>query len=169
MNWDAVGAVGEIIGATAVLLSLLYLGFQIRQNTKSLKSSSYQAAIASMSESSNIIASNEQSARICRTMLFGDTQDLSEDESFMGSAWLTGLFRNYENFYYQHQTGAMEDHLWEGMRRTMVGYYNLPNIGEWWAVRKGIYSTEFSAFLESQENDPEFKLTVVPPHSKHDA
>jgi hypothetical protein len=37
MNWDAVGAVGEIIGATAVLLSVLYLGFQIRQNTKSLK------------------------------------------------------------------------------------------------------------------------------------
>ena len=77
MNWNAVGAVGEIIGATAVLLSLLYLGFQIRQNTRTLKPSSYQAAIASMSESSNIIASNEQSARICRTMLFGDIEDLS--------------------------------------------------------------------------------------------
>ena len=65
MNWNAVGAVGKIIGATAVLLSLLYLGFQIRQNTRTLKSSSYQAAIASMSESSNIIASNEQ---ICKDL-----------------------------------------------------------------------------------------------------
>ena len=169
MNWNAVGAVGEIIGATAVLLSLLYLGFQIRQNTKSLKSSSYQAAIASMSELSNLIASNEQSARICRTMLLGDIQDLSEDESFMGSAWLTGLFRNYENFYYQHQTGAMEDHLWEGMRRTMVGYYNLPNIREWWSVRKEVYSAEFSEFLASQINDPKLKSSFIAPRNEHDA
>ena len=36
MNWDAIGAVGEIIGALGVVLSLVYLATQIRsQNSES--------------------------------------------------------------------------------------------------------------------------------------
>ena len=34
MNWQAIGAMGEILGAAAVVLTLFYLGVQIRQNTK---------------------------------------------------------------------------------------------------------------------------------------
>ena len=30
MNWDAIGAIGEILGAIAVFMSLIYLGRQIR-------------------------------------------------------------------------------------------------------------------------------------------
>ena len=36
MNWEAIGAVGEIIGALAVVVSLIYLATQIRvQNSES--------------------------------------------------------------------------------------------------------------------------------------
>jgi hypothetical protein len=30
MNWDAFGAIGEVVGATAVIITLLFLGVQIR-------------------------------------------------------------------------------------------------------------------------------------------
>jgi hypothetical protein len=30
MNWDAIGAVGELIGAIAVLITLVYLAVQIK-------------------------------------------------------------------------------------------------------------------------------------------
>jgi hypothetical protein len=33
MNWEAVGAVGEILGAIAVLVTLIYLATQIKQHT----------------------------------------------------------------------------------------------------------------------------------------
>lgn len=39
MNWDAIGAIGEIIGATAVFLTLAYLALQIRQSTKAIQAS----------------------------------------------------------------------------------------------------------------------------------
>ena len=35
MNWDAIGAVGEIIGAIAVVASLIYLAIQVRQSRAS--------------------------------------------------------------------------------------------------------------------------------------
>jgi hypothetical protein len=33
MNWDAIGAIGEIVGALAVLITLIYLAMQIKQNS----------------------------------------------------------------------------------------------------------------------------------------
>ena len=38
MDWEAIGAVGEVLGALAVLASLIYLARQIRQNTQMMKS-----------------------------------------------------------------------------------------------------------------------------------
>ena len=32
MNWEALGAMGEIVGVTAVVVSLIYLALQIRAN-----------------------------------------------------------------------------------------------------------------------------------------
>ena len=44
MNWEAVGAAGEIIGAVAVIISIIYLALQVRQNTAALRSSATNAA-----------------------------------------------------------------------------------------------------------------------------
>ena len=41
MNWDAIGAVSELIGAVAVVATLIYLAVQIRQNTKSVQSTNF--------------------------------------------------------------------------------------------------------------------------------
>ena len=37
MNWEAIGAVGEILGALGVIITLLYLAGQIRQNNRQIR------------------------------------------------------------------------------------------------------------------------------------
>jgi hypothetical protein len=44
MNWDAAGAIADILAAAGVIISLFYLATQIRQNTKALRSASYHQA-----------------------------------------------------------------------------------------------------------------------------
>ena len=41
MSLQELGGLGEFIGAIAVVISLIYLAAQIRQNTRALNSSSY--------------------------------------------------------------------------------------------------------------------------------
>ena len=60
MNWDATGAIGELIGALAVVLSLLYLARQIRHSSKMAEDTAFRdvftgvtAQFASMAEGPN--------------------------------------------------------------------------------------------------------------------
>jgi hypothetical protein len=39
VNWEAIGAIGEVVGAVAVVITLLLLLSQLRQNTKALEAS----------------------------------------------------------------------------------------------------------------------------------
>jgi hypothetical protein len=45
MDWTAIGAVGELLGAIAVVISIGYLAVQVRQNTDSVRLRSFQSAI----------------------------------------------------------------------------------------------------------------------------
>jgi len=45
VNWDAIGAIGEIVGAVAVVATLGYLAVQIRQNTRADRASSRQTVL----------------------------------------------------------------------------------------------------------------------------
>ena len=49
MNWDAIGAIGETIGAIAVIATLIYLASQIRQ----LKQQNAQATLQHIADSMN--------------------------------------------------------------------------------------------------------------------
>jgi len=45
MNWDALGAIAELVGAIGVLTTLGYLAIQIRDNTRSLEAASLQSVL----------------------------------------------------------------------------------------------------------------------------
>ena len=66
MNWDAIGAIGEVIGAIAVLVTLFYFAIQIRQNNRnveeslrSLRLSAADATVASFSRYRELISQKE--------------------------------------------------------------------------------------------------------------
>jgi hypothetical protein len=42
INWDAIGAIGEIVGALGVMVTVGYLAIQVRQNTFASRAQTYQ-------------------------------------------------------------------------------------------------------------------------------
>ena len=60
MNWDAVGAIGEIIGAAAVFLTLAYLALQIRQNTKAIQASAVDSSITEVNRIRQAVFESEE-------------------------------------------------------------------------------------------------------------
>jgi hypothetical protein len=60
MDWEAVSAISEVIGAAAVVVSLVYLAYQIRQNTKQLEQNERTSIATSVSTSATSYRENRR-------------------------------------------------------------------------------------------------------------
>lgn len=45
MNWESIGVVAELVSAIAVIVSLLYLAFQIRQTARQTSAENLQSTV----------------------------------------------------------------------------------------------------------------------------
>jgi hypothetical protein len=111
MNWDAIGAVGELVGAVAVVVTLAYLASQLRQNTKALRSSTYQA----FNDSSFSWADSEieNSAMIANTAHYSSLDELTPEEYEIWRGIMFKAFTVMESNYLHHRAGAMDDDIFE--------------------------------------------------------
>ena len=58
MNWDALGAIGEIIGAAAVLVTLFYLAAQIKMQNRELEKSNENVTAQLSFDINNMLINN---------------------------------------------------------------------------------------------------------------
>ena len=63
MNWDAIGAMGEMVGSMAVLVTLIYLSIQVRQGKDLLRSEARQVQVNN--------DQNNTASLACRMRVFG--------------------------------------------------------------------------------------------------
>ena len=58
VNWEAIAAVGQLVGALAVLATLIYLAVQIRQNTAAVATATYESAMTGFNDINVVVASH---------------------------------------------------------------------------------------------------------------
>ena len=63
MNWDALGAIGDLIGGIAVIGSLVFVGLQVRQSNKISKSESLRGLVAAETNELFLWMSDPERAR----------------------------------------------------------------------------------------------------------
>ena len=67
MNWDAIGAIAEIIGSSAVVVSFVYLALQIRQSSKSARSASANQSRMAVTDVLSAISSDSETSKVYTT------------------------------------------------------------------------------------------------------
>ena len=72
MNWEAIGAMSELIGATAVVVTLAYLAVQIRENSRAVRSSTRSDISRGQMDINFILAENPDLAVACYGLLKGE-------------------------------------------------------------------------------------------------
>lgn len=112
MNWDAIGAVAQIIGAIAVVVTLIYLAGQVRQAARATQAASFQAASALEQEFLLVLGQDPATARTWATYMFGDPATLPEDERMRAAFLMGSLLRRLENVYHQHKLDTIAADAW---------------------------------------------------------
>jgi hypothetical protein len=149
LNWDAIGATAELLGALGVIGSLMYLAVQIRQNTRSVRASSYQSAVAIGVEVNRMVAGDAALASILRRGR-EDLASLDPDEETRFNALLGSQFRLYENVYYQRLAGTLEPAMWEGYRAILLRNTSRPGVRVWWSERRTLFRREFAELFDAE-------------------
>ncbi len=146
MNWEAIGAVGEILGALTVVVTLVYLAVQVRQNTAAVKASSHHAITDSFNAINARIAENPQMARIWRLGQAG-LGTLSEDETVSFSFMMLAYLRVFETLYYQRKIGTMEEQLFVAEEQTLRWAVRSQGFREFWTANPISLSAEFRDYI----------------------
>ena len=147
MNWDAIGAVGELVGSVAVLVTLIYLALQIRQNTHATRAASHHAITDALNQLNLDIANNDAVAQIWLAGM-DDRASLNDLQRERYDALLRAYMHVCDTMYYQAQVGAGDHGLWKA-EETYLNRILTSNGGKsWFEENYASISTGFRAAIE---------------------
>ena len=108
MNWEAIGAVGETVGALAVLVTLVYLAMQIRQNTKSVQAAAVDSANSQVSRIREVIFADADVANMYRRGT-EDPASLSEDDTIRYRLLMHNILLSLSNSITQTSVSGLSE------------------------------------------------------------
>ena len=141
------GALGEFVGAIAVVVTLIYLAFQMRQNTNALKLNTARSVTEELQEMFSLLASSEKLSEIFVTAAGGSPIQGVERTRY--NTFMSNLVRVYENAFLQWRAGVIDPAHWEGMTRMMIDVTSMAGFDQYWQDRKHWVSDDFQEYMES--------------------
>ena len=120
--------IAEIISAIAIVISLVFIGFQIKDNTKATQASMFQEIAALDIQILLSMASSKESAKII-TSFRESPETLSEVELNQGFYLFAAEIRHVENLFLQHENKMLPEKGWEARKALVEGIIQSPGFG----------------------------------------
>ena len=144
----------EWVGALGVILSLLFVGFQIRQNTQVARGQTRQN-LAALNQEWLILQSGDTEFHALwrRAWVDGDTT-LSPSESSRSNFMMLLNLRRLENVYFQFSEGLVDESALSsyGLQPSaaILTVYRSPRFRSYWTETRGSFHPDFVRFFEAQ-------------------
>ena len=161
MNWEAIAALAELLGAAGVIASLIYLAGQVRSSGKQARQAAIQSVVNKMSTVWNQLAA-ESTGDLWVRGSKGLSQLDSETERVRFSAFLFSVYQPYEELYHYWSDGLVDEWTWESMSSVCHALMGTPGFADWWASRGTWFSAAFQSYISET-------LTTIPAYRRHSA
>ena len=146
MYWDALGAFGEIIGAFAVVISLVYLATQIKTQNREAR----VASVHEISEAFRLGITSFQDAQRADVYVNALTNFdlLSDSERLQFISMVQGLLRVWEEAFFQFAEDRLDNRVWEPMVAQYSDWMSSKGFQRVWEIRKHTYNPDFRTFVD---------------------
>jgi len=149
MNWEAVSAIAEIIGLVVVVVSVLYLAVQVRNQTREYKMAGIHNVTQSLMDS--YAGLEDTNAAEVWSRATKDYDSISDAEKIQVFAFCQRYFRAVEDTYYQAADNRLEATYWEGVVRFQSKVLAADCVEKFWRLRGDCFSEEFQKFIAKIE------------------
>ncbi len=148
MNWEALGAIGEILGSLVVVVSLIYVARQIRQNTEQSKLASSHAV-----DTSNMLAFDPiylaENSKIW-TEGHANPDSLDQHERHIFNMLMARILTtSFNTTSYHHARGMLEDELYKPNVEYFGAMVSSPGGRAWYSTHKHLLHPEAREALEN--------------------
>jgi hypothetical protein len=144
VNWEAIGALGEVAAAIAVVATLFYLASQIRQNTHALKAGSRRTALEG---GHTILFSMVENPQIVADII--KMGKLDDENKIRLSAFLYALMRFAEFAWGQYREGAIDREQWSTEANVIRFVFDAQRTRDWWKdIGRVVFNEEFADFVD---------------------
>ncbi len=147
MDLTQLANLGEFIGGVAVVASLIYVGFQIRQNTDSVRMTAEFDSSRSFSDWLSRVSLSDDQARIFERGVW-DHEQLDENEKLRFLWAIADVFSRIEGFYRLHQRGYLPSDAYQPWEAALLGYLNSDLVMRWWRAGAMPYLIGFREYVE---------------------
>ena len=147
LDITTLAAWGEFLGGIAVVVSLIYLAGQIRQNSKLLRASTASATAEGANALPKLIVQDPEIARIFWDGL-RDRAALSELDLRRFDAMFAINVGAWNQEYEFASDGVIGPAVWESRERALPWFFQQPGVRQWWAEWGFQYGGEFSEYVD---------------------
>ena len=147
LTLEQVYFIGQTISAVAVILSLVYVGLQIRQNTTATQTASAQAYVADINELVGLINSSPKLADVMHQGANG-LSSLKDGDLIRFMAFTDTNFMTYQALHLQWQKGTLDENLLDTYKHTITALLQHKGQQEWWELRRHWFNPDFQKYIE---------------------
>lgn len=167
MNVEILASWSQIIGVVGGLATLIFVGFQIRDNSKAVRAATAQAVHDNYASWYLALSGNE-SALATSAQGFADLDSLTPAEKMQFVCVFMSFLSHSQNAFHQWQEGHLSDGLWAGWEALVMNLVNTPGGAKFWAERGYVFGQDFQghvAKVMARHPDPRAKAFGVVPVS----
>ena len=157
MTLSDLASIGSLVSGVAVLVSLVYLSQQTRQNTKHTRALIQQGRAELARGLLDTMASNPSLAEISTRLVDGDPT-VTAAQSAQFCYWVFSHFYLWEDFFFQHENDLIDDTRHTGLTLAIKARFQSPEFRAAWKLAGNQLSPDFQTFM----NDLMTEVRVVP-------
>ena len=138
--------IAEIVGALSVVIGLLFVGVEIRENTVAQQFSATQALV---SEYNDAIESINDKEFVCIYIkASADFNSLSQSNKIRFSVQMQPIFRTFEQLHYSALHGTIDPNVHLGFDRQFASVMQLNGFRQYWAARRDWFGDRFQGYVD---------------------
>lgn len=151
MNWDALGAIGELIGSAAVVMTLAYLAIQTKHNSKAAQSNSTNQSRAALTDVMGTIAGDSEAMAVYYTGMT-DPASLDPQQRVRFDTFIFLQLRATEAMFWERRDNMLSDELWQAQWRGQQRVLTSRGGRESWLRQQDFVSTQLKDWINAQLN-----------------
>ena len=147
LSLDSAAKIAEVVGAVAVIIGLIFVVFEIRDNTIAQQFSATQTLV---SEYNSAVSAINDREFVCIYIRAGnDFSGLSQSDKIRFSILMQPVFRTFEQLHYSDLNGTIDVNVYSGFERQFAAMMQLPGNQQYWAVRRDWFGEAFQNYTDT--------------------